>query len=86
MLLEASGRCDEAAIARCAQEGGSGRVEGGPRRVVVCQASFGGEEIAPGTRPTLQQLIDESKRPPRLMDPVPPEIMSDTPGAVCVGQ
>ena len=37
------------------------------------------EEIAPGTRATLQQLIDESKRPPRLMDPVPPEIMSHTP-------
>ena len=38
-----------------------------------------GEEIAPGTRATLQQLTDESKRPPRLMDPVPPEIMSHTP-------
>ena len=38
-----------------------------------------GEEVAPGTRETLQQLTDESKRPPRLRDAVPPEIMRHTP-------
>ena len=88
MLLEASGRCyEEAAIARRRRrhQGDDVQKRAGRADLKVAlgelsssrQALEGGE-IAPGTRATLQQLTDESKHPPRLIVPVPPEIMSHT--------
>ena len=80
MLLEASGRCDEeAAIARRKRRHQGDDVQKRAAQAEL-KAALGesarqaleGEEIAPGTRATLQQLTDESKRPPRLMGPVPP--------------
>ena len=85
MLLEASGRFDEeAAIARRRRRHQGDDVQKRARaelkvalgEVSSARQALEGEEIALGTRATLQQLIDESKRPPRLMDPVPLEIMS----------
>ena len=38
-----------------------------------------GEAVAPGTRETLRSLTDESKRPPRLRDPIPREILDHSP-------
>ena len=88
MLLEASGRCDEeAAIARRRRRHRGDDVQKRAAQVgelSSARQALEGEEIAPGTRATLQQLTDESKRPPRLMDPVPPEPY--TTGSVCVGQ
>ena len=48
------------------------------RELSSARQTLEGEVIAPGTMATLRQLTDESKRPPRLMDPVPLEIMSHT--------
>ena len=82
MLLEARGRCDEeVAIARRRRRHQGDDVQKRAARAEL-QVALGElssarqvleeEEIAPGTRATLQQLTDESKRPPRLMDPCAP--------------
>ena len=73
MLLEASGRCDEeAAIAQRRRQHRGDDVQKRAARAEL-KVAFGElssarqaleeEEIAPGTRATLQQLTDESKRP-----------------------
>ena len=82
MLLEASGRCDEeAAIARRRRRHRGDDVQKRAARAELkvalgelssARQALEREEIAPGTRATLQQLTDESKRLPRLMDPVSP--------------
>ena len=38
-----------------------------------------GDEVAPGTRDTLQNLKDETKRPPLPRDPLPPETLNCSP-------
>ena len=89
MLLEASGRCDEeVAIARRRRRHRGDDVQKRAARAELkvalgelssAKQALEEEEIAPGTRATLQQLTDESKRPRRSMDPVHPEITSHTP-------
>ena len=38
-----------------------------------------GAEIAPGTEETLSKLTDTSKRPDRLRDPIPREVIEHAP-------
>ena len=81
MLLEASGRCaEETAIARRRRRHLGDDVQKRAARAELkvalgelssARQALEGEET--------QQLADESKRPPRLMDPVPPDIMHHTP-------
>ena len=76
MLLEASAHCDEqTAIARRRRRGQGDDVQKKVARAELkvalgelssARQALEGEEVAPGTRETLQQLTDESKRPPRL--------------------
>ena len=89
MLLEASAHCDEqAAIARRRRRGQGDDVQKRATRAELkvavgelssARQAMEGEEVAPGTRATLQQLTDESRRPPQLRDAVPQEIMGHTP-------
>ena len=89
VLLEASAHCDElAAIARRRRRGRGDDMQKRAARAELkvalgelssARQALEGEEVAPGTR------ADESKRPPRLRDAVPPEIMSHTSSSVRVG-
>ena len=82
-LLEASARCDEqAAVSRRRSRRRDG--DDGERRAARAEMLVGlgelssarqaleGASLAPGTEETRQLLTDRRKRPPELLDPIPP--------------
>ena len=88
--MEASSKCDDDAAARRRkrrqQEGDDleRRVARAEMMVALGELSSArqaleGEEVAPGTRDTLQKSKDETKRPPLPRDPLPPEILNFSP-------
>ena len=88
--MEANSKCDDDAAARRRkhrqQEGDNleRRAARAEMLVALGELSFArqaleGEEVAPGTRDTLEKLKDETKRRPFPRDPLPPEILNFSP-------
>ena len=88
-LIRASMQCDEeAAVSRRRKGRRSNDSEQRAIRALnfvqvgelsAARQALEGAEIAPGNDDTLKQLSDTSKRPDRLRDPIPPEVMEYVP-------
>ena len=88
-LIHASVQCDEQAAVIRRRKGRRG--DDLERRAIralnfvqvgelsSARQALEGAEVAPGTEDTLKKLSDTSKRPDRLRDPIPQEVMEHVP-------